>query len=408
MNEPTSGLPAGFLGADWLNSFSAALEADPEWASAVRFITARIGIGSPTRSVIVELRDGQIVSASPATSIEGVDFALVAPDSEWQRVREGAIDLFSGLQDGVGQLAIAGDAVAAFRCAKVLWLLIEAMRLPASLVAPSPTPSDTAADARMIGRYVDIDGMRTYYEEAGAGQVILCLHAACQDTMMYRHLLAQLSDRYHVIAFDAPSHGKSLDPAGGPLQDLTQQAAFTERFIEQLGLERPVLIGCSMGGNQVLELGSRRPEAYAAIISAEGADHTPTLSPFLLDMMLINGQQLLEGYSRSLTGRRTSPERAREVQWQIRRCVPSVMRADLAGYADFDKRGVVGRIAAPVLLIRGSDDWLVSQAQLEATASRIPHARITVLAGTGHYPMIENPKEFIEAICLFLADERIA
>src|SRR5690606_243492 len=106
----------------------------------------------------------------------------------------------------------------------------------------------------------------------------------------------------------------------------------------KLGLKNPVLIGCSMSGNQVLELGSRKPDGYAAIISSEGADYTPTVSQFLLDMLLIDGQQVLEGWSQSLTGYRPPPDRAREVVWQIRKTNPEVMRGDLTGYAGFDKR----------------------------------------------------------------------
>ncbi len=97
-------------------------------------------------------------------------------------------------------------------------------------------------------------------------------------------------------------------------------------------------------------------------------------------------------------------ERAREVVWQIRRVNPEVMRGDLIGYAGFDKRDEVGKITAPVLLLRGDDDWLVSKQQVEDTASRIPGSRVAVLAGTGHYPMIENPFEFNEALRGFLRD----
>lgn len=157
-----------------------------------------------------------------------------------------------------------------------------------------------------------------------------------------------------------------------------------------------------MAGNMVLELGSRRPDAYAAIVSAEGADFTPTLPEFLLDMLLVNGQQILEGYAQSLTGRRTPPDRAREVVWQLQRAAPDVVRADLAGYAGFDRRAEVGRIEAPVLLIRGEADWLVSQDQVDATLGRLRCAQVAVLEGTGHYPMIENPAEFNDTVRGFL------
>jgi pimeloyl-ACP methyl ester carboxylesterase len=119
-------------------------------------------------------------------------------------------------------------------------------------------------------------------------------------------------------------------------------------------------------------------------------------------MLLLNGQQIVECWSQSLTGNRTPPDRAREVVWQIRRATPEAMAGDLVGYAGFDKREEMKQIACPVLLLRGDADWLVSQEQVDATASRIPDSSVTVLAGTGHYPMIENPFEFNQAVREFL------
>ena len=163
-------------------------------------------------------------------------------------------------------------------------------------------------------------------------------------------------------------------------------------------------MGCSMGGNLVLELGARRPNAYSAIISAEGADFTPTVSEFFLDMLLMNGPEIIGAWSRSMTGNRTPPDRAREVVWQISRTTPQVMKGDLTGYANFDQRQHVGKIKAPVLLLRGDADWLVFQEKVEETASRIPGSKVAVFAGTGHYPMTENPLEFCDTVRAFLQE----
>jgi pimeloyl-ACP methyl ester carboxylesterase len=287
---------------------------------------------------------------------------------------------------------------------RLLHATLEAMRGPVGTRTPAFSPDPRYERADVTGHYVEVDGIRTYYEEAGSGIALVCLHAACQDTLMYRHVLDGLSDRFRVITLDAPGHGKTLVPPGGPFTSITQHAAFNERFMEVLELDRPVILGCSMGGNMVLELGARRPSAYRAIVSCEGAAHTPTLDEFTLDMIEANGAVLAGVYARSLTGRRTPPERAEEVVWQLCRATPSMMRADLTGYARFDQREALAAITAPVLLLRGDEDWLVSQGMVEATAAGIADARIAVLEGTGHYPMTENPAEFNDAVAAFLAD----
>ena len=72
----------------------------------------------------------------------------------------------------------------------------------------------------IIGRYfsIGIDGIehRIFVEEAGRGLPILCLHTAGADSRQYRHLLndKEVTDRFRVIAFDLPYHGRSTPPDG--------------------------------------------------------------------------------------------------------------------------------------------------------------------------------------------------
>src|ERR1700730_16618894 len=72
----------------------------------------------------------------------------------------------------------------------------------------------------IVGRYlaVQYDGSeyRVFVEEAGVGIPLLCLHTAGADSRQYRHLLndASVTDRYRVIAFDMPYHGRSNPPDG--------------------------------------------------------------------------------------------------------------------------------------------------------------------------------------------------
>lgn len=393
-------MPLQFSQPAWWASFVQEANADERFQEAAQFVNARVGVTSDSGSYSIDVRDGQVVSATEGLALTGDDIVLTAPDHEWDRVLAGTVDWFETTSPGLGEMSVSGNAVLALRNIKVMWRLLASMAKAGKPPAtPGPYSPDPVPSGReIVGRYVDVDGLRVHYEEAGEGQPIVCIHAACQDTLMYRHVLDGLSDSYRVISIDAPGHGKTLEPEGGAFDSLTKHAEFNEKLMEALGLERPIIVGCSMGGNQVLELGSRRPGFYAGIVSCEGADYTPTVSPFFLEMLLLNAPQILECWSQSLTGPRTPPDRAREVVWQITRVAPEYARGDLVGYAGFDKRDVVGQITTPVLLLRGDGDWLVPQSMVEETSSRIPGSRIAVLSGTGHYPMIENPVEFNQAI----------
>ena len=394
-----------FSEAGWWQKLENALNADEAWREASRYFRGRLELRHDRGAAVIEISQSH-AEVSGEADLMGADITVTGPDKEWRRLLAGEIDWFEGLSPGLGDFTLSGNAVAAWRDVKVMALTFAVMarvnQTPPAIASSGPPPKPSGAVT--TGHYIDVDGIRVHYEEAGSGPPIICFHAACQDTLMWRHVLDGLSDSYRVIAVDAVAHGKTIEPAAGPFHSLTQHAELNEKLITALKLDRPVIMGCSMGGNLVLEMAARKLDAYRAVVSAEGADYTPTVAQFFLDMLLLNGSQILECWAISMTGRRTPPDRAKEVVWQITRTTPQAMRGDLTGYANFDKRKEVATIRSPVLLLRGDADWLVSQSRTEETQARIPGSRIAVLAGTGHYPMIENPFEFNEAVRGFLRD----
>ena len=116
----------------------------------------------------------------------------------------------------------------------------------------------------ITGRYVnlDIDGLsyRIYFEEAGEGPPLICMHTAGADGRQWRHLLndEEITSRFRVIAFDLPFHGKSTPPGEWWLSQykLTTKhyAEVIRQFWQALNLEKPILMGCSMAGAIVLKL----------------------------------------------------------------------------------------------------------------------------------------------------------
>src|SRR5690606_19365150 len=135
----------------------------------------------------------------------------------------------------------------------------------------------------IAGRYltIDIDGTpcRIYFEEAGSGIPLVCLHTAGADNRQYRHMLndPEITSRYRVIAFDMPWHGKSYPPKGW---ENTEYRLTTKRytdtilaFCRALSLEQPALIGCSIGGRIVLELANSHADRFSALIGVESADY---------------------------------------------------------------------------------------------------------------------------------------
>ena len=134
-----------------------------------------------------------------------------------------------------------------------------------------------------VGRYlrVDIAGKahRIYVERAGEGIPLVCLHTAGADGRQYCGLMndAETLARFRVIAFDLPWHGKSSPPAGwqGAEYKLTSRAYVDTIMgvIDALGLDKPVVMGCSIGGRIVLHLALEHAPRFRALIGLESGAH---------------------------------------------------------------------------------------------------------------------------------------
>ncbi len=103
---------------------------------------------------------------------------------------------------------------------------------------------------------VAVDGTdyRIYYEEAGEGVPLICLHTAGADSRQWRHVLndPDITSRFHVVAFDLPYHGRSNPPKGWWRQPYALSVGGYTGVIRAVwaafGFEQPVIMGCSVGG----------------------------------------------------------------------------------------------------------------------------------------------------------------
>src|SRR5262245_42792432 len=133
----------------------------------------------------------------------------------------------------------------------------------------------------VIGRYahLELEGRshRLYFEEAGQGVPLLCLHTAGSDGRQYRAVLndSEITKHYRVVAFDMPWHGKSSPPAGWEREEyrLTAEAyaSLVMTVARGLGLARPVVMGCAIGGRSVLHLAPGHAQARPGAVGPHAA-----------------------------------------------------------------------------------------------------------------------------------------
>jgi pimeloyl-ACP methyl ester carboxylesterase len=262
----------------------------------------------------------------------------------------------------------------------------------------------------ITGRYarIDLDGRahRIYFEEAGQGIPLLCLHTAGSDGRQYRALLndAAITRRFRVVAFDMPWHGKSSPPEGWQKEDyrLTTDsyASMIMAVARALGLERPVVMGCSIGGRIVLDLALKHARELRALIGLQSAAYVERYyDAGWLDHAEVHGGRACGGLAYGLMSP-LSPEAHRwETVWHYMQGGPGVFSGDLYFYQiEGDVRGRIGAIdtkLCPLYMLTGEYDYSASPRDTEAAAAKIPGAKVTIMRGLGHFPMSENPEAFL-------------
>ena len=269
---------------------------------------------------------------------------------------------------------------------------------------------------------LSLDGRphRLYFEEAGQGIPLVCLHTAGADGRQFRHLLNDeaITRHFRVLAFDMPWHGKSLPPAGWQDEEyrLTTRAYvdLILAFCDALGLERPVVLGCSIGGKIVLELARTHSERFRALIGLESAAYQPPWydDTGWLHRPDVHGGELCGALMSGLIAPQSPDEARWETLWGYMQGGPGVFKGDLYFYrVDGDFRDRVGQIdtgRCPLYLLTGEYDFSCTPEDTRLTAEKIPGARFTVMTEIGHFPMAENPAQFRRYLLPVLGEIRRA
>jgi pimeloyl-ACP methyl ester carboxylesterase len=112
------------------------------------------------------------------------------------------------------------------------------------------TATDRTTDAQGQGRYAEVNGINLYFETHGAGPPLILLHGGLGSGEMFGPVLPILAEHHQVIAVDLQGHGRTAD-IDRPI-DIRLLAGDIAALIDHLGLEKPDLVGYSLGGGVAL------------------------------------------------------------------------------------------------------------------------------------------------------------
>ena len=269
-------------------------------------------------------------------------------------------------------------------------------------------------EVRYASRHTVVRGMRFHFSEWGGvdRQPVLLLHGGNQSSHSWDLVSLHLADRFHVYALDQRGHGDSewnreLD------YSIDAMVGDAIAFIADQKMERPIVVGHSMGGRVTLTLALQQPELVKALvvvdigpeITAEGAkaihnfvSHNVEFDD--LEQFLDN----VEKYDRF----RTRAHIARTVKYNMLR------RADGKYVSKVDHRRVptpfaeltlddVKNLPFPVLVVRGAESNIFAPDAAVRFADALAHGQLVTVPNCGHNVHSCNTKGFLDAVGPFLA-----
>jgi pimeloyl-ACP methyl ester carboxylesterase len=278
--------------------------------------------------------------------------------------------------------------------------------LPPTLAA-APQPPSGWTDG-----YVMANGIRIHYwRTGGAGKPPLVLaHGSSDDGLCWTNLAREFTDRYDIIMFDARGHGLSdpptpNDPADVQMEDLSE-------LIKALKLDKPILMGHSMGSASVAHFAAKYPDVPRAVILEDPALIRPATPPAapggatttvdqrranLLARNNLTEATLVAGCMKNSP--RWGQSECEYWAPSKRRHHPLTIRETPAARPSM--RELFQKITAPTLILK-ADAQSDVRAQNEAVTRMLAKGTIVHIAGAGHNVRREGRDETIAVLRAFL------
>jgi pimeloyl-ACP methyl ester carboxylesterase len=410
--------------------FAATLLADPEFLHRLFGFEGVLRISAPPVELDVVVEPGKPPMVRPQSG--DAQLEVVVPSEMLAQARQqvpppGTEALFRAAQHGA---EVRGD-LASFAApyAGLLSRVYDLLRRSGSDVIDVPLAGEPFADTdTAVGRYVrvTVDGItyRIFYEESGSGIPLLLQHTAGADGRQWRNQLADpaFQQRFRVIAYDLPYHGRSLPPTSE--QWWTRDYRTTKDWfikmvlgiMDALKIEKPIFMGCSVGGQLALDLAVNHADRFRALVAINGTLDNPMAgNPFAdhwnnvcRDNRVTNDNYAMGNFNATSP---LAPEPLRrEVYWIYRSNFQGVYAGDNDYFMHYHDLKVDGQDirtdVTPVYALAGEYDpvAVLEDHGSPAVAKRFPGVEYRFLPGLGHFCPSDDPVRFNAAVLPILEE----
>lgn len=277
----------------------------------------------------------------------------------------------------------------------------------------------TSVDLRVSD--LTVGDIRTVVRQAGppdAREAVVFCHGNPGPSDDWGGLIRRVGAFARAVAWDAPGFGRADKPAGFP-HTVAVHASYLGATLDELGIVRAHLVMHDTGGLWGLEWAANNPARFASAVVI----NTGVLvgyrwhwlarvwqTPLLGELFMATTTRAGTRFVTRRTERRLSPARIDRIHDAF--SDPATKRAILRMYRA-GKRTAVAEWAAntaerlrpldrPALVIWGTEDAYIPVRHAEFNRQAFPHAELSVVDGSGHWPFLDNPDRVADDVCRFL------
>ncbi len=263
--------------------------------------------------------------------------------------------------------------------------------------------------------FAEVGGVRIALMRRGAGVPVVCLHAIAHGARDFELLAEKAGDGFEIIAVDWPGHG--LSPDDGRAPDAGHYADILGGVLDALQLEKPILLGCSIGGAAALRVAAARGPQIGGLVlcNAGGLQAIAPATRFAIGWMVSffrageHGKKWFGGayrfyYTNLVLPRAPVAHRERIIAAGYA-MAPLLRKAwESFARADADTRALVAKVECPILFAWAKSDRILAWSQSKRAAATAKNGTIKLMQG-GHAAFLEDADVFAATLRAFLREK---
>ena len=259
-----------------------------------------------------------------------------------------------------------------------------------------------------------IRGIQLAYDDLGQGQPLVFIHGHPFNRSMWDRQAGFFQARYRLILPDLRGYGES--GVSFPRVMLDEMALDLLHLLDELGIDKAIFAGLSMGGQIALECYRLFPQRFTAlvVVDSDARGETPgsaarrleLADTILADGMVKHTTETIHKYVAKAS--LDNPAVYQPLFKMMSTTKPEGAAAAHRGRADRrDHTNFLPCIATPTLIMVGSEDFFTPLPIARLMSDNIPGAELVCIEGAGHLPNMEAPDAFNEALDAFLRSHEL-